>query len=263
MTNNQLPDQQNKDTPQSGGGKPGELPDVRRKLVWRIGIAGVMVVGLLGGLALFDYLATPGDAPEVEYTQFTEPVPVAKKAVTQPVVPIEPVEPVESVTPPAEEAKISEPESTGAPVDKSGRSAALPPVPEVDAVPSVSRAKPARQAVVTERGQTAAQSRSAEKAPPHAAEASPVAAEKPALPVQSPQLLSKLLSGYTLQAGVFVDPKRAEELHARLLQEGIPATIETRVLVGPFKNRKEAEAARKKLRALGFDSVQLPRSGKK
>jgi DedD protein len=255
MTNNQTIDQPN---PPSENSKPGELSDVRRKLVWRIGIAGIMVVGLLGGLALFDYLSAPGEAPEAEYPKFTEPVPVAKKALTQPVVPVEPATPA-----PATETKISEPESTGVPVDKSGRSAALPPAPEVDAVPGTSRSKPARQVVASEGSRAAAQPRSAETLPPHAVEAAPVATEKTAAPAQPPQLLSRLLSGYTLQAGVFVDPKRAEELHARLVQEGISATIETRVLVGPFKNRKEAEAARKKLQALGVESVQLPRNGKK
>lgn len=255
MTNSQTTDQPKQ---QAEDGKPGALTDVRRKLLWRIGIAGVMVVGLLGGLALFDYLAAPGEAPEVEYPKFTEPVPVAKKALTQPVVPVEPATPA-----PAAETKISEPESTGVPVDKSGRSAALPPAPEVDAVPGTSRSKPARQVVASEGSRAAAQPRSAETLPPHAVEAAPVATEKTAAPAQPPQLLSRLLSGYTLQAGVFVDPKRAEELHARLVQEGISATIETRVLVGPFKNRKEAEAARKKLQALGVESVQLPRNGKK
>jgi DedD protein len=254
MTNSQTTDQPKQ---QAEDGKPGALTDVRRKLLWRIGIAGVMVVGLLGGLALFDYLAAPGEAPEVEYPKFTEPVPVPKKAVTQPVVPVEPVTP-----PPEEETKISEPESTGAPVDKSGRTVALPPAPEVDAVPGTTKAKPPQPVAVAEGSRAAAQPRSAEKLPPRAVESS-VAAEKPATPAPSPKLLPRLLSGYSLQAGVFVDPQRAEELHARLVQEGIPATIETRVLVGPFKSRKESEAARAKLRAMGVESVPLPRNGKK
>ena len=254
MTNNQTTDQL-KQEPDDG--KPGPLTDVRRKLLWRIGVAGVMVVGLLGGLALFDYLAAPGDAPEVEYPKFTEPVPVAKKAVTQPVVPVEPVTP-----PPEAETKISEPESTGAPVDKSGRTVALPPAPEVDAVPGTTKVEPPRPVAAVEAPRAAAQPRSAEKVPPRAAESS-AAAEKPATPAQPAKLLPRLLSGYSLQAGVFVDPQRAEELHARLVQEGIPATIETRVLVGPFKSRKEAEAARVKLRAMGIASVPLPRNGKK
>lgn len=67
-----------------------------------------------------------------------------------------------------------------------------------------------------------------------------------------------------MQAGVFSDPRRAEELHARLTLEGIPATIESRVQVGPFKNREEAEAARSRLKSLGVDAVMLmPAKGTK
>ena len=249
MTNNQTTDQPKQ---QADDGKPGELSDVRRKLAWRIGIAGLMVVGLLGGLALFDYLAAPGDAPEADYPRFTEPVPVAKKTVTQPVVPAEPVTPETS-----EVTKAAAPESTDVPVDKSGRSATPPPAPEVAAVPTAPKGKAARPVPATQ----LPPAKITEKTPPRVAEAATAAAEKPAMP--APQLLSRLLSGYTLQAGVFVDPKRAEELQARLVQEGIPATVEARVLVGPFKDRKESDAARAKLRAMGIESVQLPRSGKK
>ena len=75
--------------------------------------------------------------------------------------------------------------------------------------------------------------------------------------------MPRLLSGYTLQAGVFSDPRRAEDLYARLVQEGIPVTLETRVLVGPFQNRNEAESARAKMLVMGIEALQLPKSGKK
>lgn len=42
------------------------------------------------------------------------------------------------------------------------------------------------------------------------------------------------------------------------MHEGIPATIEARVQVGPFKTKTEAEAARSKLTALGIETVLLP-----
>jgi DedD protein len=74
----------------------------------------------------------------------------------------------------------------------------------------------------------------------------------------------RLFYGYALQAGVFSDPRRAEELHAKLTLEGIPSTIEARVEVGPFKTREEAEAARAKMKALGIDAVLLlPKGGKR
>ena len=85
----------------------------------------------------------------------------------------------------------------------------------------------------------------------------------PAVRPRQTQVLPRLLSGFNLQAGVFADPRRAEELHARLLQEGIPATLETRVVVGPFRNREEADAARAKMLVMGIDTVLLPKAGKK
>ena len=56
---------------------------------------------------------------------------------------------------------------------------------------------------------------------------------------------------------MFSDPRRAEELHARLTLEGIPSSIEARVQVGPFKSKEEAEAARSKMKAMGIDAVML------
>ena len=81
--------------------------------------------------------------------------------------------------------------------------------------------------------------------------------------VALPPAPPRLFSGYALQAGVFSDPRRAEELNARLILEGIPSTIEARVQVGPFKSRAEAEAAREKMKAMGIDAVLLLPKGAK
>jgi len=92
----------------------------------------------------------------------------------------------------------------------------------------------------------------------------PARAATPAEPVSPPlPALSRLFSGFALQAGVFSDPRRAEELHAKLTLEGIPSTIEARVEVGPFKTRAEAEAAREKMKTLGIDTVLLLPKGSK
>ena len=62
----------------TGRGADGAHADIKRKLAMRMGVAGVMIVALLGGLALFDYLSTQ-QAPEPTAPHFTEPVPVGKK----------------------------------------------------------------------------------------------------------------------------------------------------------------------------------------
>lgn len=79
-------------------------------------------------------------------------------------------------------------------------------------------------------------------------------------PVASPP---RLLSGPALLSGVLPDARRAEELQAKLAQDGIPASIETRLQLGPFKTRAEADAARRKMLALGIDTLLVMRKGGK
>lgn len=233
----------------------GDLSDIKRKLAWRMGIAGLMIVGLLGGLALFDRLSAPS-APEPAEPQFTEAVPVAKKVVTQAVTPAEP---------PTEAAKVeanpSLPESSAAPVEP-------PPPPVVSAQPALPRAsQPAVRAISpSTSSKPPVPALAAKNAEPSSELAStPTTPPTPPAATESPPktLLSKLLSGFAVQAGVFSDPRRAEELQAKLLQEGIPSSIEARVEVGPFKTRAEAQAAREKMKALGIDTVLLLPKGTK
>jgi len=243
----------------------GDLSDIKRKLAWRMGVAGLMIVGLLGGLALFDHYSSPTVAEPSE-PQFTEPVPVPKKMVTQPVTPAEP-----TAEAPKDETKVTEPESSAAPVGKSVPLAEPPPRPEVSAQPALPHAsQPAARAATPVAVPTPAspakttEPKAAIVAAPASrasAPAEPLAQAQPAQPVQPS--LSRLFSGFALQAGVFTDPRRAEELHARLMLEGIPSSIESRVEVGPFKTRAEAEAARAKMKALGIDTVLLLPKGAK
>lgn len=74
--------------------------------------------------------------------------------------------------------------------------------------------------------------------------------------------VSRLFSGFLLQAGVFSSVQRAEELHARLTLSGVHSSLETRVQVGPFKTKQEAEAAQAKLKDLGVETILVPPRGK-
>lgn len=60
---------------------------------------------------------------------------------------------------------------------------------------------------------------------------------------------------FEVQLGVFTDLENARQLQARLTQQGIASHSETRVQVGPFKTRAEADQARNKLKALGLNPV--------
>lgn len=60
---------------------------------------------------------------------------------------------------------------------------------------------------------------------------------------------------YVLQLGVFGNPDNAKQLVERLNREGIRAFSETRVQVGPFSTRAEAEQTRAALQRLGLSAV--------
>ena len=61
--------------------------------------------------------------------------------------------------------------------------------------------------------------------------------------------------GFTVQAGVFQSGENADKLLSRLSAAGIPARLETRIQVGPFKNKDEAELMMRRLRELGVTPI--------
>jgi DedD protein len=243
--------------------------EMRGKLLGRLAVAGVLVAGLLGVLAFFDYLATAPD--ETEEQVFTKPVPVApKKEASQPVTPaenlqappepekaeapaepppppkVEPHEAVEARHEHASEIRPKLPSTVGSAKKPAAPLASPAPVPEATTAPS-NILPPPRPAVQAE--------------PAPARPPARVVETRPA-PAVTPPAVSRLFSGFLLQAGVFSSVQRAEELHARLTLSGVPSTLETRVQVGPFKTRQEAEAAQAKLKELGIEAILVPPRGK-
>lgn len=65
--------------------------------------------------------------------------------------------------------------------------------------------------------------------------------------------------GYVVQLGVFSNPDNALELQKKLTAAGIKSYTETRVHVGPFSSKAEADQAQAKLKALGLQPVVTPR----
>lgn len=257
--------------------------ELQGMLAKRLVVAGVLVGILLAVLAFFDYLATQEETPDPPV--FTEPVPVPpKKALSQPVTPVVddlpvlPVEPEDPALPPVEPVP-AEP----------------PPPPEVTAKPEVVMPAPLADPVSRPAGKPASATR-ADATPPArppvvqpvasptpvaegtsapttqlspAPDAKPTASvltpppAAPAQPALQPIPARPLASGYLVQAGVFSSTKAAEELHAKLTLNGIPSTLETRVQIGPFKSRAEADAARQKLKALGIEGMMIPPAGRR
>jgi DedD protein len=118
--------------------------------------------------------------------------------------------------------------------------------------------------------------------PPHESPAAPVQSDHPVEPPPPPQVVNneKLSAAakadaasapagariatkpapetgtaYVVQVGVFMSPANAQALQQQLLKAGIAAHTETRVQLGPFRDRREAETALAKVRKLGVNAV--------
>jgi DedD protein len=234
----------------------------RNVIVRRLTLAAILALGLLGLLVLFDTFSTAPE--ESEPTPYPDVVPVPpKRQIVQPV----------TFPPEAEELQPGEPDLSEL---LSGEETLLPPemppVPPLTEVPDTAT-QPIERPVTrpatptTRSAQAAAPPPQAGVVAPEFTAPLPPATPQPAgtdRPPQSPVIRPQpvppppSLPEFVVQAGVFANFQRAEEIHARLTLHGIPSTLETRVNVGPFKTRAEAEAAYKKIRELGIEGVILP-----
>jgi cell division protein FtsN len=212
---------------------------LRKRLLNRIAVAGVVIVGLLAGLAAFDALNTPTPPQKQAKVEEAPPVPISK--------PLAEAKP-DAVVPALEEKKgaiPTEPERTSAPE-------ALP-LPEPKEERPLTKPATAKRALLHKQTPSAAVAVAEPDQEPSAAAQSPTPTPAPHTPVGPITRAVEAVRQYMLQLGVFSNPVNAEELRAKLSQNGIPAQIESRVQVGPFKTKKEAEETRQKLIALGVE----------
>lgn len=92
----------------------------------------------------------------------------------------------------------------------------------------------------------------AAKAAPSPAPAPTTAAPRAGRPAAAPATTE---GEFVVRLGVFSNPDNAKELVERLQRQGVRAYSETRVQVGPFATRQEAEHALTELRRLGLKPV--------
>ncbi|WIM05254.1 MAG: SPOR domain-containing protein [Candidatus Nitricoxidivorans perseverans] len=202
---------------------------MRKALLKRAAIAGVLVVALLGGLALFDALYMPPAGEPAVRTAALPPAPAPEAAK-----PAEPEAQTEETA--AEKEEIAaEPERTSAPL------VSLPPAKTERPLTPPAHARPA----AVRPSEPMAVIRKPEPARELARHAPP---SRPLTRV------AETTRQYVVQMGVFNNVANAEELRSKLEAAGVPTQIEARVQVGPFATRQEAELAREKLRSLGMES---------
>jgi len=183
----------------------------------------------------------PEELPAEPLTVQTPPIPDTEAAPATPPAPPPPqvINRVESAKPRAEApaAKLSavKPESIEMP------SAAKPPVTPIAKSVAPQQVAPAATPVVAQK--------------PAAAPAKTI--EAPSQPVK-PAAEPTPAKGYVVQLGLFSNPDNALQLQKRLAEHGIKSYTETRLHVGPFQTKAEADQAQAKIRSLGINAVLAP-----
>jgi DedD protein len=212
---------------------PPQEQQLKQRALRRLAIALGLIAAAIVGLAALDrYTASTRRVPETRPAG--EPPPITALPEPAPVRPApEAATPPEPAMPPPPPPVVGEQPTAPAPEAAPQRRGAAPPE-ETAGVPSAAPAT---------RPATAPSGAAAKGSPPRAAEPAPA----PAQPER--------IKGFVVQTGVFSSTENALALQARLKDQGIPAFVETRVVVGPFRNRAEAEAAKKRLRELGLQGL--------
>lgn len=173
--------------------------------------------------------------PAVAATQTTPPT-AANAPATKPATASSPTTPPTTTTapPPATPVKQAKP-SVSTPV------ATHAPAPAVTSTPAPAPAVAAVPAPLVPRATHAA------KVPP------PVQVEA-VQPAEAPTVKGGSF-GYNVQLGLFSSLDNALKLANALKAQGIPVKTETRVAVGPFRSRAEAEETMAKLKTLGYSPL--------
>lgn len=269
--------------------------DGRRQLWMRAGMAVGLIGLLLGGLAVFDHQSRP-PAPEEEVVLPTKPIAPAQvaseagrdappdvlragsEAAPRPVVPAEEA-PAPSLPPDTKPSRAERLEHPAGVVEGSrpparpaqgviapaapGRADSVrkPDEPAVPTAPQPAVAPAARSATaVVAPAPATAQAPAALPAVRPAPAPSSTSAPAPTVAAAAgsapaPRVAAE--GAYYLPLGAFPTAEQAEVLRARLSAAGVPSHLETRVLVGPFADRRDALAAQARLREKGFTPGEL------
>lgn len=205
-----------------------ENDDVRRRALLRLGVAAVVTAAALAGLWWLDQ--SGGRKPE-------KPAPAALPSPIA-TAPLQPIAPPQTATDESAIEPAPEPETPAAP--------AIEPAPQASSPAAIPAGAPARR----------------DPPPPPRVSNAPRSMDVPvSAPRSTPSPAPAPTPGgerFVLQMGVFSNPERARELVAKLHRQGIRAHMETRVHLGPFANREEAEQAQAQMRALGMSGLITP-----
>ncbi len=230
--------------------------------------AGVLIAALLGGLVWLERNPpTPAETPLV--APFSDTSPAAPDALPRGAPPMPSAAEVENMvaerTQAGDASTDAAPELTSAPVVVDAPARVDDAPPPADGAPRLvlegEGEGDTSAETATAPAATATQASKAD-APPPDAPAPATADREPSAGAPAPKANAPakqagtarptVSDGYLVQLGVFASPKNALALREKVEALGIPTHIESRVVVGPFRDRAEAAKAREKLRTSGL-----------
>ncbi|MBM5570998.1 MULTISPECIES: SPOR domain-containing protein [Deefgea] len=219
-----------------------EQQQLKKQLLWRLGIAGTLIAGVLGAISWIDH-EEKNPAPEIQTPQIAPTSRIAS-SVAQPT-------PVAAEASPEVASEVLATQiSTPTPTAPQPTSTTPPNQTKTEAISNIPKRVTEVTVTASPTATTSPTLAVAPKLKLNTTESGLSATPRPAFPAASNTQL-----GYSVQAGVFLHAHNAEKLLAQIQAAGIPAYLETRVQIGPFKTKSEAEAAVKKLKQLGIEPI--------
>lgn len=229
---------------------------IRQRALRRLVIAVVLLAAAFGALLTYERFSTPRMVTPVTRT-VTPPVAMTPLP-TEPVAAAEPE--VQGLAASEGAAALPEPGTSA----ESGPAATSPAPAPGAAVASASKPPPPAPVVINNEAPATAPPAMQARPPAPPAGARPTPPAPPITPAQaSPAPNSSPAKvdaqrGYVVQLGVFASPQNAESLQRKLAEAGVITSTETRVLIGPFRDRAEAERSLEIVRKLGVAAVVVP-----
>jgi DedD protein len=224
-----------------------DATEIRRRAMRRLAIAVLMLTAAFGVLLTYERFKSPRMvAPDAR------PSPAATAAALKP-----PAEPPPEAAPAVE---ATPPEPAAPTTSEAPAAPPPPPPPQVinNERPPATGGPPPRLAPARPDTPAPKASAAAAPAPGAVARPAPATTAPPPASTTAPAPKPDTARGYAVQLGVFASPPNAEALQRKLAEAGLTTFTETRVLIGPFRDRAEADRSMEIVKKLGLAGVVVP-----
>lgn len=225
-----------------------EQAEFKKRAMRRLIVAGVLVVAAIVALTVLNHKPEERPAPVTVPETLTVAIPEPALPEAMP-----------------EEITKEEPVPEAPPVPDSEATPAMPPPPPPQVLNKSSQPAPAAAKSRPEAPATAYATKPAQPSTSRspAPEQAPASFPPEKLPESAPQTQRTVAEtappkAYTVQLGLFSNPENALQLQKRLAEHGIKSYTETRLNVGPFQNKAEADQAMTRIRSMGINAVLVP-----